>query len=91
MDTLLALLDAMNIASWEAVFFVLLVSAYMLMGLTRSCLIIAFGFTFYWGFKNFLYLTDGLSQKSLTLYVICGLVLIGLVSLNYVLREFKRA
>ena len=91
METLLTLMEAMSIASWEAVFFVLLVSVYMVMGLTRSCLMIAFGFTFYWGFKNILYLTDGLSQKSLTLYVICGVVLIGLVSLNFLLKEFKRA
>ena len=90
METLSTIMEAMFIARWEAVFFVLLISVYMLMGLTRSCLIIAFGFTFYWGFKNFLYMTEGLSQKSLTLYVICGIALIGLVSLNYLLKEFKR-
>jgi len=47
------ILDGLAIARWEAIFFALLIGVYILMGLFRSVLIITFGFTFYWGFKNF--------------------------------------
>jgi len=91
METILTALNAVSIAPWEAVFFALLISVYVLLGLTRSCFMIIFGFTFYWGLKNFMSQSHGLSDGSLLLYVVSGLLVIGLVSLNYFLKEFRSA
>ena len=91
MENILATMSALSIAPWEAIFFALLISVYMLLGLGRSCFIITFGFTFYWGFKNFLSISHEFSQESLLLYAVSGLVVIGLVSLNYFLKDFRSA
>ncbi len=90
METFLNILDGLAIARWEVIFFALLISVYTLMGLYRSCFIIAFGFTFYWGLKSFFSLSVGLSQRFLILYGVSGLVIIGLISLSYLFKECKR-
>ena len=91
MDNLLIMLEGLSIAPWEAAFFAFLMAVYILIGMYKSSFIIAFGFVFYWGCKNFISVSDGFSQRSLILYSICGIIIIGLVSLNHFLKDFKRA
>jgi len=87
MENLWNILDGLAIARWEAIFFALLIGAYTLMGLYKSVFVITFGFTFYWGFKNFAFLSETISEGTLVMYVLSGLTVLGLLSLNYLLRE----
>lgn len=87
MENLWNILDALAIARWEAIFFALLIGAYTVMGLYKSLFVITFGFTFYWGFKNFAYLSESISEGALIIYVLSGLAVLGLLSLNYLLKE----
>jgi len=87
MENLWNILDGLAIARWEAIFFALLICAYTVMGLYKSVLIITFGFTFYWGFKNFAFLSENVSEGTLVIYVLSGFAVLGLLSLNYLLKE----
>jgi hypothetical protein len=87
MENLWNILDVLAIARWEAIFFTLLIGAYTAMGLYKSVFVITFGFTFYWGFKNFAFLSETITEGTLTIYVLSGLAVLGLLSLNYVLKE----
>ncbi len=91
MDEFLTLLNTLSIAPWEAFFLAFLISVYVLMGLHKSGLIMTFGFIFYWGFKNFISVSYGFSERSHVPYGICGIVIIGLVSLNQFPKDFQRA
>ena len=86
MEFLLNMLDQLAIARWEAIFFALLIGTYAAMGLYKSVFIITFGFTFYWGFKNFAFLSGTISEVNLVVYVVSGLAVAGLLSLNYFLK-----
>jgi len=87
MENLWNILDGLAIAPWEAVFFALLIGAYTVMRLYKSVLVITFGFTFYWGFKNFAFRSENISEGTLVMYVLSGLAVLGLLSLNYLLKE----
>ncbi len=87
MENLWNILDGLAIAQWEAIFFVLLIGAYTVMGLYKSLFVITFGFTFYWGFKNFAYLSETISEGTLIIYVLSGFAVLGLLSLNYLMKE----
>jgi len=87
MENLWNILDALAIARWEAIFFALLIGAYTVMGLYKSVFIITFGFTFYWGFKNFAYISESISEGTLIIYVLSGFAVLGLLSLNYLMKE----
>ena len=87
MENLLNILDGLAIAPWEAVFFALLIGAYTVMGLYKSVFVMTFGFTFYWGFKNFAFRFENISEGTLVMYVLSGLAVLGLLSLNYLLKE----
>ncbi len=80
------ILDSIGIARWEVIFFALLVGAYSAMGLYKSVFVIAFGFTFYWGFKNFAFLSENLFADTLIIYVVSGFTILALLSLNYFLK-----
>jgi len=86
MENLWNILDGLAIARWEAIFFALLIGAYTVMGLYQSVFVITFGFTFYWGFKNFAFLSENVSDGTLLMYVLSGLAVFGLLSLNYLLK-----
>ncbi len=87
MENLWHILDGLAIAPWEAVFFALLIVAYTVMGLYKSVFVITFGFIFYWGFKHFAFLSENVSNGTLVLYVLSGFAVLGLLSLNYLLKE----
>ncbi len=87
MDTFLNILDGLAIEQWEIMLFGLLLGVYILMGLFKSVLIITFGFTFYWGFKNFALLSESISEGTLIVYALSGLAVVGLLSLNYLMKE----
>ena len=91
METLNEILDGLAIAPWEAMFYVFLACAYALMGLFRSFLLVTFVFTYYWGYKNLLAMSgsEGVSQSTLALYIGCGLVILALVSMNYLFDKAK--
>ena len=64
------------IPMWEIAFYVAVMSIYALMGRAKSCLINSFAFTFYWGYMYLLpnaFSANGLSHRSLIIYVISGL------------------
>ena len=87
MEYLWDILDVLAIERWEAILFALLIGAYAAMGLYNSVLVIAFGFTFYWGFKNFAFLSDNIFEGTLVVYLVSGMAILGLLSLNYFLKE----
>lgn len=87
MENLWTILDTLAIARWEAIFFALLIGAYAAMGLYKSVFVIAFGFIFYWGFKNFAFLSENLFEGTLVVYLVSGIAILGLLSLNYFLKE----
>ncbi len=86
MENLWNILDGLAIARWEAIFFALLIGAYTVMGLYKSVFVITFGFVFYWGFKNFAFLSENVSEGTLVMYVLSGVAVLGLLSLNYLLK-----
>jgi len=88
MENLWNILDGLAIARWEAIFFALLIGAYTVMGLYKSIFVITFGFTFYWGFKNLAFLSENISEGTLIIYVLSGFAVLGLLSLNYLLKEY---
>ncbi len=93
-ENLSEVLDSMLIAPWEVIFFGILASAYILMGLYKSCLIVTFTFTSYWGFKNLLNtltLSEGTSDGLIILYVLSGLAILGLIILNYLSKQLRKA
>jgi len=64
------------IPTWEIAFYIAVMSIYALMGRAKSCLINSFAFTFYWGYMYLLpnaFSANGLSHRSLIIYVISGL------------------
>ncbi len=87
MENLWNILDGLAIARWEAIFFALLIGAYTVMGLYKSIFVITFGFTFYWGFKNFAFLSENFSDGTLVIYALSGFAVLGLLSLNYLLKD----
>ncbi len=87
MENLWNILDGLAIARWEAIFFALLIAAYTVMGLYKSIFVITFGFTFYWGFKNLAFIAENISEGTLVIYVLSGFAVLGLLSLNYLLKE----
>ncbi len=91
---ILEILDSLLIAPWEAIFYGLLASAYILIGLYKSYLIVTFAFTLYWGFKNLLNilsLSEGTSDGLIILYVLSGLAILGLIILNYLSKQLRKA
>ncbi len=87
MENLWNILDVLAIARWEAIFFALLIGAYTAMGLYKSVFVITFGFTFYWGFKNFAFISENVFAGTPVMYVVSGLAVLGLLSVNYLLKE----
>ncbi len=88
------ILDSLLIAPGEAFFYGILASTYTIMGLHKSSLIVTFLFTSYWGFKNLLQILSmsGITSDGLIiLYVISSLVIFGLITLNYMAKQFKKA
>lgn len=78
----------------EVAFYIVVVSVYALLGRVQSCLINTFAFTFYWGFMFLLpisFSSNGLSQAFLLLYVLCGFLIYGSLTLTdlKVPRRFK--
>ncbi len=93
-ENLSEVLDSMLIAPCEVIFFGILASAYILMGLYKSCLIVTFTFTSYWGFKNLLNtltLSEGTSDGLIILYVLSGLAILGLIIVNYLSKRLRKA
>ncbi len=87
------ILGSFVIAPWEAIFYGLLASAYILLSLYKSYLIVTFAFTSYWGFKNllnFLSLSEGVSDGLIILYVLSGLAILGLIILNYLSKQLRK-
>ena len=80
MENLWNILDALAIARWEAIFFALLIGAYAAMGLYKSVFVIAFGFVFYWGFKNFAFVSDNLFEGTLVVYLVSGIAILSLLA-----------
>ena len=88
------ILDSLLIAPWEAILYGILASAYILIGLYKSYLIVTFAFTSYWGFKNLLKilsLSEGTSDGLIILYVLSGLAILGLIILNYLSKQLRQA
>ena len=89
METLNDILEGLFITHWEAIFYAVLAGGCILMARYRSFLLITFVFTFYWGFKNllvFLPFSEGVPLGTLILYVGSGVVMFGLVSINYLME-----
>jgi len=87
------ILDSLLIAPWEAILYGLFASVYILIGLYKSYLIVTFAFTSYWGFKNLLQIlssSEGTSDSLIILYVLSGLAILGLTSLNYLSKQLRR-
>ncbi len=88
------ILDSLLIAPWEAILYGILASAYILIGLYKSYLIVTFAFTVYWGFKNLLKIlsmSEGISDGLIILYVFSGLAILGLIVLNYLSKQLRKA
>ncbi len=88
------ILDSLLIAPWEAILYGLLASAYILIGLYKSYLIVTFAFISYWGFKHLLIilsLSEGTSDGLIILYVLSGLAILGLIILNYLSKQLRQA
>ncbi len=92
-ENFIEILDSLLIAPWEAILYGLLASAYILIGLYKSFLIVTFAFTSYWGFKNLLKilsLSEGTSDGLIILYVFSGLAILGLIILNYLSKQLRK-
>lgn len=69
------------IPAWQMALYMGLISIFTLMQRRKLCLIITYIFTLYWGFYLFggdLLEAFGGSPQVLSIYIICGLVILGL-------------
>ncbi len=86
MENLTDILEGLTITRGEAIFYAVLAGGCILMARYRSFLLITFVFTFYWGFMNlleFLSFSEGVPLGTVILYLASGVVMFGLVSINY--------
>ena len=89
METLNDILEGLTIAPWEAMSLAVLAGGCILMARYRSFLLITFVFSYYWGFKNlveFLSYSEGAHLGAVILYLASGVVMFGLVSVNYLME-----
>lgn len=77
---------------WETIVCFLLIGVYAFMGRYKSVLQVAFIITYYWGFQSILKIgsmSSDENQSTVILYIVSGLAIFGLMSVNYLIMKKK--
>ncbi len=90
METLSYISAGSVITPGETNCYVLLMTVFAFVGLSKSCLVNSFSFSCYWGFKGLLQslsVTEPFPESTLILYCISGVAIFVLVNLYYFDRD----